>query len=59
MLVYDQLDQQKDFVSDLTTKTEYRNDDHPNQLIHDKIAHIILNNINNKTDNFILISGTL
>ena len=45
--MYDQLDQQKDFVSDLTTKTEYRNDDHPNQSGHDKIAHIILNNINN------------
>jgi hypothetical protein len=44
--LYDKLDKKKDFISDLTTFTEYIKDNHPNQNGHNKIANIILNHIN-------------
>lgn len=47
--LYDKLDKKKDFISDLTIHTEYRKDNHPNQNGHNKIADIILNNINSST----------
>lgn len=47
--LYDNLNKKTDFISDLTTFTEYRKDNHPNQNGHNKIANIILNNINTST----------
>jgi len=44
--LYDKLNQKTDFISNLTTFTEYIKDNHPNQNGHNKIANIILNNIN-------------
>ena len=44
--LYDKLNKKTDFISDLTTFTEYKKDNHPNQNGHNKIANIILNNIN-------------
>ena len=40
--LYQKLDPKTDFISDLTkTDPKYRNDDHPNQSGHDKIANTI------------------
>lgn len=47
--LYDKLNQKTDFISNLTTFTEYIKDNHPNQNGHNKIANIILNNINTST----------
>ena len=47
--LYDKLNKKTDFISNLTTSTEYRKDNHPNQNGHNKIANIILNNINTST----------
>jgi len=44
--LYDKLNKKTDFISDLTIFTEYKKDNHPNQNGHNKIANIILNNIN-------------
>ena len=47
--LYKKLDREKDFISNLNDKTDSRKDEHPNQSGHNKIANIILNNINNIT----------
>jgi len=44
--LYKKLDREKDFISNLNDKRDFRKDDHPNQNGHNKIADIILNNIN-------------
>ena len=44
--LYKKLDREKDFISNLNEKTDRKKDNHPNQSGHNKIANIILNNIN-------------
>ena len=45
--LYNKLDREKDFISNLNEKkNDFRQDNHPNQSGHNKIADIILNNIN-------------
>jgi predicted nucleic acid-binding protein len=45
--LYKKLDREKDFISNLNEKkNDFRKDNHPNQSGHNKIADIILNNIN-------------
>ncbi len=45
--LYKKLDREKDFISNLNEKkNDFRQDNHPNQSGHNKIADIILNNIN-------------
>ena len=45
--LYKKLDREKDFISNLDEKkNDFRQDNHPNQSGHNKIADIILNNIN-------------
>ena len=45
--LYDKLDPEKDFITNLMEKkSDFRQDNHPNQSGHNKISNIILNNIN-------------
>jgi len=47
--LFQKLDPKKDFISDLTkTDPKYRNDDHPNQSGHDKIANTIFSYVRKK-----------
>ena len=47
--LYEKLDREKDFISNLNDKTDSIKDEHPNQSGHNKISNIILNNINIST----------
>ena len=47
--LYEKLDREKDFISNLNNKTDSIKDEHPNQSGHNKISNIILNNINIST----------